>query len=121
MRAAGRRRTRTLHAGVHVGLVVVADVEDVVVALEHPGQAGHADVDGAAVAALGQHADVTGRSSAAAAATPVATEAALANSECSHGNCHELSGYGVEKTSRHPVALTATSRPLVARYAVSST
>ena len=48
-----------------------------------------------------------------AAATPVATEAALANSECSHGSCHELSGYGVENTSRQPVALTATRRPSV--------
>ena len=27
-----------------------------------------------------------------AAATPVATAAALPNSECSHGNCHEVSG-----------------------------
>ena len=48
----GRRRAGTLDAGVHVGLVVVADVEHVVVALEHPGQAGETDVDGAAVPAL---------------------------------------------------------------------
>ena len=27
-----------------------------------------------------------------AAATPLATDAALAKTECSHGNCHELSG-----------------------------
>ena len=54
----GRRRARALHAGVHVGLVVVTDVEHVVVALEHPRQARHADVDGAAVAALADDADV---------------------------------------------------------------
>ena len=47
-----------------------------------------------------------------AAATPAAaTDAAFANSECSHGTCHELSGYGVENTSRQPVAFTATRRP----------
>ncbi len=56
-----------------------------------------------------------------AAAMPVATAGALPNSECSHGSCHELSGYGVEKTSRQPVALAATSRPSVARIAASST
>ncbi len=49
----GRGRARTLHPGVHVGLVVVADVEHVVVALEHAGQAGQPDVDRPAVAALG--------------------------------------------------------------------
>jgi hypothetical protein len=58
VRAAGGRRAGALDAGVHVGLVVVADVEDVVVALEHPGEATEADVDGAAVAALGDHPDV---------------------------------------------------------------
>ncbi len=47
-----RRRRRTLHARVHVRLVVVADVEHVVVAFEHAGQAAEADVGGAAVAAL---------------------------------------------------------------------
>ncbi len=58
-RARGRRRrARALHAGVHVRLVVVADVEHVVVALEHAGQAAEADVGGAAVAALRDHADV---------------------------------------------------------------
>ena len=56
-----------------------------------------------------------------AAATPVATAGALANSECSHGTCHEISGYGVEKTSRQPVALTAISAPAVARIAASRT
>ena len=54
-----------------------------------------------------------------AAATPVATAAALPNSECSHGNCHEVSGYGVVKTSRQPVALTAIRLLLVARIAAS--
>ena len=56
-----------------------------------------------------------------AAATPVATAGALPNSECSHGSCQDDSGYGVEKTSRQPVALAATSRPSVARIAASST
>lgn len=58
---------------------------------------------------------------ASAAATPEATAGALANSECNQGNCQELSGYGVEKTSRQPVAFTTTSRPPVARLAASST
>lgn len=44
-----------------------------------------------------------------AAATPVATAGALPNNECSHGICHEVSGYGVENTSRQPVAFTAIS------------
>ncbi len=52
-----RRRTGALHAGVHVRLVVVADVEDVVVALEHAGQAPEADIGRAAVAALGDDAN----------------------------------------------------------------
>ncbi len=52
------RRTRALHAGVHVGLVVVTDVEHVVAALEHARQARHADVDRAAVAALADDAHV---------------------------------------------------------------
>ena len=56
-----------------------------------------------------------------AAATPDATAGALPNSECSHGTCQDDSGYGVEKTSRQPVALTVTSRPFVARIAASST
>jgi hypothetical protein len=41
-----------LHAGVHVGLVVVVDVENVVAALEHAGQTAESDVHGAAVSAL---------------------------------------------------------------------
>ena len=57
--ARGRRGgSGALHAGVHVRLVVVADVLHVVVALEHPGQAGHADVDRTAVTALADHPDV---------------------------------------------------------------
>jgi hypothetical protein len=56
-----------------------------------------------------------------AAATPVATAGALPNSEWIHGSCHELSGYGVEKTSRQPVALAAINRPSAARIAASST
>ena len=51
--ARGRRRRRgALHAGVHVAFVVVADVEHVIVALEHAGQAAEADIGRAAVAAL---------------------------------------------------------------------
>ena len=42
-----------------------------------------------------------------AAAIPVATAGALPNSEWTHGIRHELSGYGVVNTSRHPVALAA--------------
>ena len=51
-----RRRGRALHAGVHVALVVVANVEHVVVALEHAGKAPKADVGGAAIPALGDDA-----------------------------------------------------------------
>ena len=54
-----------------------------------------------------------------AAAMPVATAAVLPNSECIHGICHEVSGYGVENTSRQPVALAQISRPLVASMAAS--
>ena len=82
----GRRGARALHAGVHVRLVVVTDVEHVVVALEHPGQAREADVDRAAVAALADHADVRrGPCTFSAAAMPVATAGALPNSEWIHG------------------------------------
>ena len=55
-----------------------------------------------------------------AAATPVATAGALPNSECSHGDLPGVSGYGVENTSRQPVALTAISLPSVARITASS-
>ncbi len=54
-------------------------------------------------------------------ATPLATAGALPNSECSHGICHDDSGYGVENTSRQPVALTAIMSPPVARMAASRT
>jgi hypothetical protein len=54
-----------------------------------------------------------------AAAIPVATAGALPNSEWIHGMRHEVSGNGVEKTSRHPVALTAISCPFVACIAAS--
>ena len=37
----------------------------------------------------------------------MATAGALPNSEWIHGSCHDVSGYGVEKTSRQPVALAA--------------
>jgi len=57
--ACGRRSgTGALDAGVHVSLVVAADEQHVVVALEHAGQAGKPDVDGAAVAALPDDANV---------------------------------------------------------------
>ena len=55
-----------------------------------------------------------------AATTPVATAGALPNSECSQGTRQDVSGYGVEKTSRQPVALTTTSWPSVARIAASN-
>ena len=110
VRAAGRRRAGALHAGVHVRLVVVTDEEHVVVALEHPREAAEADVDGAAVAALGDHADVVAALAPSAAAMPVATAGALPNSEWIHGSCQDDSGYGVEKTSRQPVAFAATRR-----------
>ena len=54
-----------------------------------------------------------------AAATPVATAGALPKRECSQAICHDVSGYGVENTSRQPVALTATIWPPVARMAAS--
>ena len=108
----GRRRARALHAGVHVGLVVVADEEHVVVSLEHPRQAGEADVHGAAVAPLADHPHVgRGPSTFSAAAMPVATAGALPNSEWIQGSCQEDSGNGVEKTSRQPVALAAIILP----------
>ncbi len=53
-----RRRWRgagALHAGIHIGFVVVADVQHIVVAFEHAGQAAEADVGGTAVAALCHH------------------------------------------------------------------
>ena len=56
-----------------------------------------------------------------AAATPLATAGALPNSEWIQGSCQEDSGKGVEKTSRQPVALAATSLPSLARIAASST
>ena len=56
-----------------------------------------------------------------AAATPAATAGALPNSECTQGSCHDDSGYGVENTSRQPVALAATTLPSVARMAASRT
>ncbi len=57
--ARGRRRgRRALHAGVHVGLVVVTDEEHVVVAFEHARQAAEADVDGPAVAGLADDPDL---------------------------------------------------------------
>ena len=55
-----------------------------------------------------------------AAATPEATAGAFPNSECSQAICQEVSGNGVEKTSRQPVALTAIIWPPVARYTASS-
>ena len=42
---------------------------------------------------------------------PVATAGAFANSEWIQGSCQDDSGYGVEKTSRQPVAFAAIRRP----------
>ena len=50
---------------------------------------------------------------------PVATAAVLPNSEWIHGICQEVSGYGVEKTSRQPVAFAATIWLPVALIAAS--
>lgn len=55
-----------------------------------------------------------------AAAMPVPATAALPNSEWIQGNAHEVSGYGVENTSRQPVALAAMSWLPVARMAAST-
>ena len=55
-----------------------------------------------------------------AAAIPLAIAGAFPNSEWSQGSCQDDSGYGVEKTSRQPVAFAAMSRPAVARMAASS-
>ncbi len=51
---------------------------------------------------------------------PVATAAALPKREWIHGSCHEVSGYGVENTSRQPVALAAIRWPPLARIAAST-
>lgn len=55
-----------------------------------------------------------------AAAIPVATAGALPNSEWIHGSCQEVSGYGVENTSRQPVALAAIMSPSQAARAASN-
>jgi hypothetical protein len=44
-----------LDAGIHIGLIVVADIEHIVSALQHPRQGLEADVEGPAVAAEGDH------------------------------------------------------------------
>jgi hypothetical protein len=87
-----RRGAGALHAGVHVRLVVVADVQHVVVALEHPREAGEADVHRAAVAALADDTHVVRPFTFSAAAMPVATAGALPNSEWSQAIRHEVSG-----------------------------
>ena len=94
--ARGRRGCArgSLDAGVHVGLVVVADVEHVVVALEHPGQAPEADVGGAPVAALGHDLDVGPcPCRRRAAATPVATAGRVAEQGVEPGNLP--GGFGI--------------------------
>ena len=48
-----RRCRRTLHAGIHIGLVVVADIEHIVITLKHARKAAEADIGRAAVAAHG--------------------------------------------------------------------
>jgi hypothetical protein len=48
----GRRRRRALHTGIHVGFVIVADVEHIIVALEHSRETAEADVRRSTVAAL---------------------------------------------------------------------
>ena len=56
-----------------------------------------------------------------AAATPLATAGAFAKREWIHGRLQDDSGYGVENTSRQPVAFTAMRRPSVTRNAESRT
>ena len=51
----GGSRPASLHPGIHIGAIVIADIEDVVVTFEHPRQAAHPDIHGAAIASLGNH------------------------------------------------------------------
>ena len=81
-----------LHAGVHVRLVVVADVEHVVVALEHARQAAEADVGGAAVAALRDDAHVSLCSLPSAPPQSGGDRRRVAESEWIHGICQDVSG-----------------------------
>ena len=104
----GRRRARALDAGVHVRLVVVADVEHVVVALEHPRQAGEADVDACRRRRPGRRRGRRSRPFAfSAAAMPVATAGALPNSEWIHG---QLPGATPGRASRRPRGSRSRSR-----------
>ena len=75
------RRARALHACVHVRLVVVADVEHVVVPLEHAREAGEADVDVPSSPPWATTSMSERPLTLSAAAMPVAT--ALPKSECS--------------------------------------
>ena len=84
--ARGRRSRRgPLHARIHVAFVIVANVEHIVVALEHARKTLEANVGRATVAALRDDAYMRLVFHPQAAATPVATAAALPKSECSHG------------------------------------
>ena len=119
----GRCRARALDAGVHVRLVVVTDVEHVVVRARTSRTGRRSRCRSCRRRRPGRS---RGRRSrplrlAAPPRCPLATAGAFPNSECSHGSCQDDSGYGVEKTSRQPVAFAAISRPSVARIAASRT
>ena len=115
-------RAGALDAGVHVRLVVVADVEHVVVALEHARQARRSRCRPCRRLRPGPRPGCRPCPAPAAPRRPPSRPlAALPNSECSQGTCQDDSGYGEENTSRQPVALTVTSRPSVARTAASRT
>ena len=108
----GRRGRRALHAGVHVGLVVVADVEHVVVALEHartgsrsrcrwcrrrrPARSRARHVQARWPPDLQRRRDAGGHRRARCRTASGSTASATRSP-----------GYGVEKTSRQPVALAA--------------
>ena len=115
-----RRRARALHAGVHVRLVVVADVEHVVVALEHSRTGSRSRCpwcrrrrparSRARRRVPGAHAPPRRRRR-----RPRRCRTASGST----GSATSVSGYGVENTSRQPVALTAISWLSVARIAAS--
>jgi hypothetical protein len=111
-----RRRRRALHAGVHVGLVVKTDIQEVMSALRGARKRLHADVVGATVAAEGDELVVG-----------VRVDLALRLQRLVHGlhagDCrggvlegdvyprmfHALNGKIVVETSRQPVAFAAST------------
>ena len=116
-RGAERRRAGALDARVHVGLVVVADEEEAVAALERARERLQADVVRAAVAGEDDDRDLLvlagsacrRRSARWALSTPLATAAAFSNATCSQGTFQAVAGKRVVATSRQPVAFTTTT------------